>query len=347
MIGSSMLILFFVKLSMTDASDQILSRYAALRAKAPAVEVWCVDPAGKSHYLLVPNKRARFEYRSANSDYVCVISEKGTREIENKDRQYNVLSNTLVGAMPSKISGSSNQYPSWIYPASLQKLLPGGAKFSAKGQRTVRGQSGDVVEGNYSGPDGKVQLQAVIDSVGAPLYILYKSESPLGSQQREWTVDKFLAVPIPSPQAFELPFPNGYTPYSVESIDGPAGVGTSFPMGGWTKVGKGNLDIKPFLSQGGLVAILGTESEPSMRSLSSLGRIKASGMPVVVLSDSAPRQGLASVVGYDATGKQLDLLKVPSTPVFYRLDANGVVKAVWLGYDPTKAKQFEQDVIKK
>lgn len=68
---------------------------------------------------------------------------------------------------------------------------------------------------------------------------------------------------------------------------------------------------------------------------------------MVTLADAKPGASLKTAAGWDPTGGLLSAMAIPSTPVFFRIDENGTVKATWLGFDSTKADAFVKDVVGK
>jgi hypothetical protein len=337
-----MMSLLFCLLAPSAPPDQVLDRYAALRGKAPAIEMAYTTGPLASTLLFVPERRMRLEAKAPGVDYLCVITERGMNELDRTDHEYD--ENTEVqqpGPPPSRISGASAAFPRWILLKDFRKMFPS-AKFVGLGRRKVGGTEGDVVRTTIRDEaEGAVHnVELVIDDAGIPRYVLLTGQSRMGGYRSEYKVSRFESRPVPADSRFAFTIPDGYSPYSLDFVPGPAGVGATLPLTGWRAANGGDLNLGDRLKNGGLVAIWGADSEPSRRSAASLGRIRAAGVPVVIVADAA----MPGADGYDSDGKILDKLGIPASPVFYRVDGAGKITAAWMGYDAANAAEFEREV---
>lgn len=331
-------ILYCLLTSGAAAPDEVLDRYVALRKKAPAVEMVYRFQNLKANLTLVPNKQLRLEAKAPGVDYLCLVTPKGMIDMDRLERTYDELPVTGTGTPPSRISGVGRTYPAWILLPDLRKLLPPKAAFVSQGRRTFGNASGEFLKATYES-EGTHNVEVVIDDKGVPIRFTQHGVLPMGTYRQEWSVDQLKPIPTPPASRFKTKIPDGFSPFSLDVIHGPVGVGETFPLQGWRGV-----DLKSRLAKGGLIAILGVDSEPSRRAGAALAKIKGAGTSVVVLGDAA---GVPGAEGYDPTGALLDRAGIPSTPVFFRVDAKGKIAATWLGFDPANADAFVREATAK
>ena len=341
-----MMSLLYCLLAPAAPPEEILNRYVALRRQAPAVEMTFQSSGLKGLLLLHPGDRLRYEAKGPNTDYLCVITSSGMRDIDRQEHEYDEVLGVRLGAPPSRISNASRAFPMWVMPPDLRKMFPETAKYTSLGSRTVNGVTGDVVRGTFGDPQGGDHLfEAVIDAKGAPRYLLAEGKTQMGRYRMEWTIDVFRPIPVPPPSKFTFSIPDGYSPYSLDLVYGPTGVGSNLPLDGWRTPAGGRFDLKGRMAKGGLIAVWNVDSEPSRRSAAALAKIRAAGVSVAILSDATDSAGAKGMDGYDPSGKQIAKFDVPSTPAFFKVDASGKVTAVWLGFDPAKADEFVNEAI--
>lgn len=325
-----------------DAATDALDRYVALRRKAPALDVVYRSGGLKATLILEPAKRMRLEAKANGLDYLCVVTPSGTRELDRVDREYDALPHNVPGTPRSRVSSAGETFPAWVLAPNMRKVFPPKARFVSLGRRTVGKVTGDAVKGSYRDEqEGSTHnLEVIFGADGAPLHVLSHGQTPMGGYRREWNIDRFRPIPTPADRLFTFALPDGFSPFSLDLIDGPIGVGKRFPLQGWTSASGGTVNFSRRLPKGGLIAILSADSEPSRRAATALGRIKSAGTPVLTLGDA---KGVPGVEGYDANGRLIEALSVPSTPVFFKVDGQGKISAVWLGFDPAKAGEFVKE----
>lgn len=319
--------------------SETLDRYVALRKKAPAVEMVYRSAGLKANLTLVPGRQMRLEAKGAELDYLCVVTPKGMRDIDRVVHQYDEQRFNDTAAPPSRISAAGQTFPHWILLSDLRTLAPKGTKFTELGRRTVGRAAGDAVKASFRDSEGAHNYEFVIDGTGVPIQVLHYGQNMMGSYRYEWNVDQLKPVSPPPASRFAFTVPDGYSPFSLDLIPGPAGVGSTFPLQGWA-----GGDLTGKVAKGGLIAILGTDSEPSRRAGAALAKIRAAGTPVVALGDA---KGVPGTEGYDPNGNLLERLRVPSTPVFFKVDGKGKILAVWLGFDPTASDAFVREATGK
>ncbi|MGV3618035.1 MAG: TlpA family protein disulfide reductase [Fimbriimonas sp.] len=340
-----MMSLLYCLIAPSAPLEDVLDRYVAFRKQAPAVEMAFRSRGARGTLVVNPGKQMRFEAKANGLDYLCVITPQGMTELDRIERAYDEQPYTSPGNPPSRMVNVSNLFPRWILAPDLRKIFPPTATFTSLGQRTIGGVSGEVVRGvNKDEEGGEHQLEAVIDAQGAPRYLLVSGQSRMGSYRMDWTIDRIKPIAPPPSSTYAFKIPDGYSPFSLDLIPGPMGVGNKVPLTGWRAAAGGELNLGQRLPKGGLIAILDRESQPSRRAAGALARIRTGGVTVVTLSsDTSAAPGTD---GYDPTGKLLDGMGVPSTPAFFRVDGTGKITAVWLGYDPAKSEEFVREVTK-
>lgn len=325
-----------------DTASDVLDRYTALRRKGPAVDMAYRTGDIKATLIAEPGQRMRLEAKATGLDYLCIITPKGMRELDRVDREYDELPYNRPGSPPSRVSSAGQTFPAWAMISDFRKFFPGPTTFVSQGRKTIGKVTGDAIKGVWEdkAQDSVHTFEAVIDQSGAPLYVLTHGRTPMGGYRMDWTIERFRCVPKLPAKLFTVTFPDGFSPYSLDLINGPLGVGERFPLRGWTAARGGSLDLTRRLPKGGLIAIVSADSEPSRRAAASLNRVKSAGTPVVTLGDA---KGIAGTEGFDPSGAIIDALSVPSTPVFFKIDPQGKITAVWLGFDPAKANEFVKE----
>lgn len=318
--------------------EDILARYASFRSKAPAFQVNYRSYGIACELLLDRKQRMRFRAKSPKVDYLCVVSNEKMRDMDLIARQYDELEGVPVGPPPSRMANVGPIFPGWVFYQDLRKIFNGGAKFVSLGKRTVGAVTGEAVRATVKMDGNTHTAEFLFDAAGIPRQAILSGVTQMRGYRFEYTVDRMVAA-NPQPSQFTFAIPDGFTPHALDTTFGPVGVGQPFPMKGWKSAKGGNLDLAGRLKSGGIVAILGKDSEPSQKARTSISRAIQSKLNVVVLAD-AP---MTAVDGYDAGGA-LSALMAPSTPLFYRVDRSGKITAVWLGYDSAKAKQFEREL---
>ena len=326
--------------ALVQTDELPLNRYAQLIKTAPAVEVKFVNSKIQGELKLVRGSRFRYALNGQGLDYLQVQGFGEMVEISRPDQQYDIHSIDALTRIASRISPAHLYFPDWVFVDDLRKLLPEGKKFSAEGTAKVEGKNGLVFHFREGSGAAFDDVRVVLTPEGIPLEIHQSGQSMAGAYNRKWTVQNMRSIPKPSDATFKLPIPDGFAPFSVESVYGMVEVGSVLPVDGWKSTITGRpLDLKKALAQGGLVAILGAESEPSRLALATLTRLKKLGATVVILSD----QKSDFAEGFDG-GSAISKLSLQGTPTFFKVDAEGKILSTWMGFDSKKAAEFEREV---
>jgi hypothetical protein len=326
---------------VTGPADKALDRYVALRRNAPALTVAFTYRDAKGNLLFEPRKRYRFELKGKRVDYVAVIDRGMFRDFDHLDREYDEFEVPGPVPPPSRINEVGSVFPRWVGYDDLRSLAPPRTPFKEMGPQKVGARTGDRVKADFRDPNGGSHtVDLVIDAEGRPLRVLLAGQAFDGNYRDEWSVSAFRKHAPADPARFSLGVPDGYSPFALDGRGGPVGVGSTLPASGWKAPSGQSYDLRKALPQGGIVAILSTEGNPSRHARESVARLRKAGVKVVVLADSSARD----VDAFDPSGKVMDSLDVPALPLFYRVDRTGKVQAVWMGYDRAKAAEFERDV---
>jgi len=336
-------------LTQTTLADNVLDRYTTLRKSIPALSVSYTVMAGKAPIsgssLIDRDQRLFMTMKAAGLDYTACITPNKVIELDNLEKVYDEYAgNGHAFIPPSRLTSAVELFPSWIYLQDLRKLVPKGAAFVISEPETVSGIKCDRVISKFKGPENASGVvDASLDSAGVVRRMRITHSSPMGASDFEWRFSTMKPMPPTDAGKFGLGLPLGYVPYGLPDTGMPISVDATFPMTGWSSP-SGALDLTAKLgAKGGLIAILGGESEPSALAKASLARVSGE-VPVVTLGDgTAQAPGLD---GFDATGKLMATVNPPATPFFALVDGKGKVRRLWMGFEPAKASEFEADIRK-
>jgi hypothetical protein len=146
--------------------------------------------------------------------------------------------------------------------------------------------------------------------------------------------------------------PAGYSPETLTDDVEPPYVGEAVALTGMAPLAGGApADLRSaFGAKPLIVAVVAPDCAPShdvLGSLASIGKeVERKGGALAAIwtgrPKSAPR-GLAHYV--DPSGKAMERLRAPGTPLVLMIHASGRVTQVWFGYDPANRGDFEKEVL--
>jgi len=343
-------------MSQAGSSAGPLDRYATYRKANPSLGLE-FDYQMNSRKLtgarafVDSGKQARLDVKGMNEDYSGVMTSAGFTEVERSSGTYDVRNLVDEPVLPaSRIAGATQVFPKWINVPNLRQLAPPDATVQIKGKERGLGVECDVVTATFGSPEAKGDapggvVEAAVAPDGRLARLSMTNWAPMQPRlHQSWTFRKFEAAPADE-RRYTLAIPDGFVPYSLDGKYGPVGVGESMPTSGWTATAGGNFDLLGKLgAKGGLIALVTPGSVPSQRARASLAKLQGAGLPVVVVSDGTSPAAAAGADAFDSTGKLVEALRLPATPTFFLVDANGKITHLWMGYDATKATEFEKDV---
>jgi len=329
--------------------DQVLDRYVAFRKATPSLAVEFTGSQGRGSIrasLLMDHQVRLFMHCKDDSglNYSLSSTPSKTLEVNFGDKSYDEWPGSPRVFLPSsRIVGVLGLVPTWLYTPDLRNIVPKGAKFTSAGRAPMSGVPCDLLHTHFSTQmGGSADVDLAIDDTGRVRHFGSVSTGPQGRQTFDWHILSLEPAKNLTEAKFRLDIPLGFVPYTLPELPVPLHTGSMFPMTGWRANLGGALNLSAKLGRrGGLIAILGEDSEPSIRSRASLDRLRGS-VPVVVLSDG--NHGLKVAEAFDPTGQNLRKIGTPATPFFVMVDGSGKIAHLWLGYDADKAAAFESDV---
>lgn len=328
-------------------ADQVLDRYASFRQAHPNISVsyTATTQTGRvsGQALLSGGNRLYMAFKAPGLDYESVMTPQRGLELDRKEKLYDEFpGRPRIEFSESRLTGAIELFPGWILVKDLKTLLPKTANFFGSGVDTVNSIPCDRVTAKLQEERASTTMEFSIDKQGVIRRVKLDQVSQMGVRKIEWQVSQMAGLTPTDEKRFNLTIPVGFVPYALPEERGPLGIDETFPTSGWAATAGGSLDIKAKLgAKGGLVAILGEESDPSKASLASLKALKGA-VPMVILSDA--KRAVNGVDGYDASGATLSRVSPPSTPLFVLLDKDAKIVQMWMGYDAAKAKAFETSV---
>lgn len=330
--------LTFLFLLLESSAETPLERYADLVKVAPALNIQFTSSRLNGTILYQPKVGLRFSATSKGLDYLQVQGFGQQTELDRTSKTYDSLSISAVGKPDSRISAATQAFPTWIFSGDLRNLIPKDAAFKEEGIIKVGSQSGTRYHFRTEGSGEFSDVDLVLQTSGRPLKLHLSGSSMSGAYDFTWTFSRFEPVAKPKASLFKLTIPDGYTPFSTDTVYAAFSDQGKVPTAGW----KGN-DGKPLnplarLPKGGLIALLGSDSDPSQAAQKSIERLRKSGVAVIVLSDKKA----VFADGYDVGGFRE--MGISATPSFFRINGEGVIQAVWMGFDPAQATAFENEV---
>ena len=331
-------------------ADEVLDRYAAAHKTPPRLEATMsaqVDdsPIVAARLLLDGRQRALFRVSTPASTYTESIGPNMRREIETSQRLYDETPCLGIVTEESRLSTSAMFFPEWARIADLRQYVRGG-KWELKGSELINGFGCDRLHVKTGDRSSGFEASVAVDQAGNLIHMNWKGWSPQGSATKNWTIKTLKMRSSFKPGEFDVAIPIGYMPFSVDTPAIDVSVGEQFPLAGWTDPRGNTVDLKTVTgSKPTLIAILGEECDASARALRWLQMLKSK-LPLVFITDGAKPRLVADALT-NPKGDLLNIIAYPATPFFAWIDGSGVVRALWMGFDPAKAAELERDILDK
>lgn len=299
--------------------------------------------AGK--ILVARPGRLYFSSRSANEDYEYVVNPKLLREVEHRQRVYDDLPFMGVVLAPDSEIAVEPAYtfPEFVFAGDVRKLVPPGTKFSALPSQTIAGQTCERVKASYTAMMASGTIEIAIDGSGRPWFYSHDSRSPEGRRVMTFHFKSWDTKPL-DPKLFEIPIRNGYVPRYLPYQPYPVPLDRPLPAVPWESAsGKVNL-AQVFRGKPYVLFVSAEGCSVSARAAAFLAKraaeLRASGFGVasaVLRATTASKPYLPGTTAvFDRTGAVNKVLRLPMTPTVMMVDAKGVLRRLWMGYDPKK-----------
>ncbi len=312
---------------LLTAADPIARYDAFMKAHPTFVATVEVSANGKAVgtgvLRLSRPHRLRFDFKAPGVDYSVCSVEKTYIELDRVEKVYDERPSTGGGSIyESRVSAAQGLLPSFLLHGAARATL--GAKTTA-----VAVAGGDEIRATVETPNGVIELRLLIDAKGQPLRFSQKGQGG----ERAWRVATF-AKGKTDLAGYILEAPLGYVPVVLPELAYPLQPGEAAPLTGWRKGGQA-VDLRePQRGKPRLLAVLGADCPVSRAARPTLASLARS-MPVLNL-------GPGEIT--DPSGASLKRLSPPGTPMFYLVGGDGKVKALWFGFDPSKAAAWEAEV---
>jgi hypothetical protein len=342
----TMSLLLLALLAQPDLSETAFDHYRDFMKSAPAIEArftvrQASGPAANATMLLQRGSKVRLDSKWRDSDYSFVTTKGGLmRELERSSRMYDEMEVNAPYAFPASEISSTPEFvlPFFIGSTDLRDVFGPNSKKTPLGPSTIDGNQVHGVRFEVMTQLGMEYGEFALKEDGTLVEARrYSRSADNRDKGRIWRFDSIKSIPSIPAERMELDIPNGYVPYRLPDVPGPLAIGQPFPFAGWTG--------GPALKKGSrtLYALIGEDCPPGEASLPALKDLGAAGLKVVVLSEAA---NAASAKGryYDPSGKSLDALMAPATPVYYLVGSDGKVQRLWMGYDPAKRKAWVSEI---
>jgi hypothetical protein len=337
--------LYLLLISQGPAT-QALQRYEAYRRSQPVVATeFQVESEGQvlqGRVVRERDQRMFVSMKGAGIDSAVLLTPTRTLELDRTEKTYEENPPTPRAILPaSRMTTVFGAFPSWILHEDFRKMLPQGAMFKDAGKVSVAGTECDKVRADVTGQITG-SIEAAIDAKGRARDVKVDLRARDGHYAFHWRISKFDMLPKAPANAFSLTIPNGYVPFALDWTYGPLEAGSIFPIAGWRSTKGGTFNLKSQLGERGtLVALLGRDSEPSTRAAAALARIRKD-VPLVILTDA--KKAVAGTDAFDPSGKLIERINAPATPLFVLLDKTGKITRLWMGYDAATSSAFETAV---
>lgn len=334
-----------ISLTPSTQSQVLFDRYEQFVAASKNLHVEMtvdVRNAGTASAILWLRRgeSIRFAGRWRDEDYTFALHKGSVLELQRNQKVYDEYHGVRgLAAPPSKLSRIPGLvFPGFLLSSDIRTSFARGQQFTDEGMLPYKGRNVASISTIVTDPDGQQQkLRFRLEQTGVP--VSFEINDFNGTKEfpaQVWHFNKVSAPGSIDEELFALRIPDGFVPYRLPDSFGPINAGNPFPASDWTRAsgGKGNLP----LSKGVLVAYLGEDCRPSREAAESLGRLERNGIRVV-------RVGTMNGVQFtDPDGSKAEALAIPATPSFFMVDGGSKITNLWMGFDASKARQFEASV---
>lgn len=221
--------------------------------------------------------------------------------------------------------------PTELLQGDLRALAPGGAKFTKK----EGGGGNETYTTTWNAEGGRMTLTATLGKDGRLVVLDSSFRGVEGLMRIVRTYSNYRLKPTLDDKTFDTNPPLGYTAYSVPLLSPRFSVGSRLTFGKWTSSdGKSVEDAV----KGKLVIVREAES-PLADGLNR--HLSGADLPVGLVSLSLGR------TGGDYRAPSLEVataLGSMGTPLLILMDDKGVVKRMWLGFDPDAGERLVTEI---
>lgn len=292
------------------------------------------SPGSADLVMLRPNDFL-YTMKLGGNDYAYSASDEGVVEVERSTMTYSTwpswiglispesrFSDMIAAGFPALFHSAwvtSSKWPTFEYKGSDQ----------INGEKTDHLYRLDPASGIYDfwiASDGRILRYRVNDGAGSAIqytFSNYRFNGPVT------LANLHVALPL------------GSNPYALPDVAIPLGIGKPFPTQGWQNSSGATVDIsggKPVL-----VVVVDEESDAAANMAEPLTAIgKSVAIAIVPDGPSAkPPTTLASLPLFtDPSGRLLEKLSFPGTPMCYLVAPDGTISKLWFGYDPADREKF-------
>ena len=305
---------------------------------------------GKGSFLIKRPGHVLFQMKWGASDYVfsCMPDESIALEKGKKlYREYGAVGQLFLPE-PDISSTPEYAFPLPLLAGSLRALAPQGTKFETVG----KSGSTDLVRAHFATPMADITIEAKIDATGK---LLECTRTVHGMPKSDVTTQSFKNYVINKPVAdasFAIEIPKEFVPQTLPDDSYPLNVEEKWPIEGWISV-DGTASLKSIAQNKVLfIAVGDTTCEVSQRSVSAVDQlakdvvVKGGAAIAICPTKSSPKPIYKGVPNfYDPSGKILQRLRAPGTPIFFLVSPKGYVTRVWYGFDGALTSEFVKDVL--
>lgn len=295
--------------------------------------------------LVARPSRLYFSSRSANEDYEYVVNPKVLREVEHKQRVYDDLPFLGVVLAPDSEIAVEPAYtfPDFVFSGDFRKLVPPGTKFESLPTQTIAGQRCERIKASYTAMMASGTIEIAIDESGRPWFYSHDARSPEGRRVMTFHFKTWDTKPLEA-KLFEVPIKNGYVPRYLPYQPFPVPLDRPLPAVPWDSA-SGKTDLAQTFKGKPYVLFVSAEGcNVSARATGFFAKaaseLRASGFGVasaVLRATASSKPYLPGTTAvFDRTGAANKALQLGVTPAVLMVDAKGVLRRMWMGYDPKK-----------
>ncbi|MCW5942639.1 MAG: hypothetical protein KIS66_10435 [Fimbriimonadaceae bacterium] len=296
--------------------------------------------AGK--ILIARPHRLYFSSKSASEDYEYVVNPRVLREVEHKQRVYDDLPFMGIALAPDSEIAVEPAYtfPEFVFAGDFSKLVPPGTKFESLPSQTIDGHRCERIKASYTAMMGSGVIEIAIDEAGRPWFY---SHDARGQEGRRLMVFHFKAWDTKPMDAklFEIPIKNGYVPRYLPYQPFPIPLDRPIPAVVWDSA-TGKTDLGKTFAGKPYVLLVGAEgcsvsaaAAPffTKRAVELRGKGFAIASGVLRATPSSKPYLAGTTAVFDRTGAANRVLQLGATPAVLMVDAKGVLRRMWMGYD--------------
>ncbi|MCB8932465.1 MAG: TlpA family protein disulfide reductase [Fimbriimonadaceae bacterium] len=338
------------------ALDRFARYVAAAQSLAVDIKLSTASVAdGEGTFQFQRPNRVLFTMKWAGADYSFSSTERGIVEIERSTRHYDEFDavDRLIAPLSRVSPAPGVGFPSVFVYQDLSQMLPDGARFKQIGKETLKGVQVDHLEAIYQTQRGIGHTNVFVDAQGRLLKMTQSLEGMEGPRVMAFEYSNYRVDHALSLESYLTKIPLGYVPYALpadaryfdenDTVGQPVLTGLDGRSSKLTYGGKGTF-----------ILFTSTHCPASQRAAKSLAAVRKhaedQGYKVVEISAETRRQDVRGLSGaadvrFDPTGTVWTTLGLQGTPSLSLVDGQGKLVRYWYGFDPEKAKAWEQDVV--